>query len=383
MTIADETPPQSALLTTLGGTYYTSEVVFADEQTRIFEAMWMCTVRTAELAQPGQFRKVQVGRESVLVVRGRDGVLRAFLNVCRHRGAQLCTEDSGQVKRTLRCPYHAWTYGLDGKLVAAPNLGALIDDAGAPIDRYRYGLTPVALTEWLGYAWVCLADEPPPFADHVVGDVTHRLGDRGAIDRYGIGELALGRRVRYDVAANWKLIVENFMECYHCSAIHPELVEVLPELARGMAAQSYVGRGAEFGPDINGFTVDGSAGFAMLPGLTPDQDRRYYAVTIRPTVFVNLVPDHIIFHRMYPLAADRTVVECDWLYAPEVLDSGHDVSRSVELFHRVNVQDFDACERTQPAMSSKAYRQGGVLVPAEHHIAEFHHWVLARLAGPA
>ena len=383
MTIADETPPQSALLTTLGGTYYTSEVVFADEQTRIFEAMWMCTVRTAELAQPGQFRKVQVGRESVLVVRGRDGVLRAFLNVCRHRGAQLCTEDSGQVKRTLRCPYHAWTYGLDGKLVAAPNLGALTDDAGAPIDRYRYGLTPVALTEWLGYAWVCLADEPPPFADVVVGDVTHRLGDRGAIDRYGIGELALGRRVRYDVAANWKLIVENFMECYHCSAIHPELVEVLPEFARGMAAQSYVGRGAEFGPDINGFTVDGSAGFAMLPGLTPDQDRRYYAVTIRPTVFVNLVPDHIIFHRMYPLAADRTVVECDWLYAPDVLDSGHDVSRSVELFHRVNVQDFDACERTQPAMSSKAYRQGGVLVPAEHHIAEFHHWVLARLAGPA
>jgi Rieske 2Fe-2S family protein len=189
--------------------------------------------------------------------------------------------------------------------------------------------------------------------------------------------------VRYDVAANWKLIVENFMECYHCSAIHPELVEVLPEFARGMAAQSYVGRGAEFGPDINGFTVDGSAGFAMLPGLTPDQDRRYYAVTIRPTVFVNLVPDHIIFHRMYPLAADRTVVECDWLYAPDVLDSGHDVSRSVELFHRVNVQDFDACERTQPAMSSKAYRQGGVLVPAEHHIAEFHHWVLARLAGPA
>ena len=383
MTIADETPPQSALLTTLGGTYYTSEAVFADEQTRIFEAMWVCTVRTAELAQPGHFRKVQVGRESVLVVRGRDGVLRAFLNVCRHRGAQLCTEDAGQVKRTLRCPYHAWTYGLDGKLVAAPNLGALTDDAGAPIDRYRYGLTPVALTEWLGYAWVCLADEPPPFADHVVGDVTHRLGDRGAIDRYGIGELALGRRVRYDVAANWKLIVENFMECYHCSAIHPELVDVLPEFARGMAAQSYVGRGAEFGPDINGFTVDGSVGFAMLPGLTPDQDRRYYAVTIRPTVFVNLVPDHIIFHRMYPLAADRTVVECDWLYAPDVLDSGHDVSRSVELFHRVNVQDFDACERTQPAMSSKAYRQGGVLVPAEHHIAEFHHWVLARLAGPA
>ncbi|MDY6998186.1 MAG: aromatic ring-hydroxylating dioxygenase subunit alpha [Actinomycetota bacterium] len=383
MTIAEETPPQSALLTTLGGTYYTSEAVFADEQAKIFETMWVCTVRTAELAQPGQFRKVQVGRESVLVVRGRDGALRAFLNVCRHRGAQLCTEDEGQVKRTLRCPYHAWTYGLDGKLVAAPNLGTLTDETGQAIDRYRYGLVPVALTEWLGYAWVCLADEPPSFLDEVVGDVTHRLGDHGAIDRYRIDDLALGRRVVYDVKANWKLIVENFMECYHCSAIHPELVEVLPEFARGMAAQSYVGRGAEFGSDIAGFTVDGSPGFTTLPGLTPEQDRRYYAVTIRPTVFVNLVPDHIIFHRMYPVAADRTVVECDWLYAPEVLDAGHDVSRSVELFHRVNVQDFDACERTQPAMGSRAYRYGGVLVPAEHHIAEFHHWVLSRLTRPA
>ncbi len=379
MTIAEETQPQSALLTTLGGTYYTSEAVFADEQSKIFETMWVCAVRSAEVSQPGQFRKVSVGRESVLVLRGRDGVLRAFLNVCRHRGAQLCTQDEGQVKRTLRCPYHAWTYGLDGKLVAAPNLGALTDVDGQPIDRYRYGLVPVALTEWLGYAWVCLADEPPPF-DEVVGDVTHRLGDSTAIDRYGIDGLELGRRVVYDVAANWKLIVENFMECYHCSAIHPELVEVLPEFARGMAAQSYVGRGAEFGSDIAGFTVDGSAGFDTLAGLSPEQDRRYYAVTIRPTVFVNLVPDHIILHRMYPLAVDRTIVECDWLYAPEVLASGHDVSRSVELFHRVNVQDFDACERTQPAMSSRAYRHGGVLVPAEHHIAQFHHWVLTRLA---
>lgn len=381
MTAAPESPTTPALLATLGGDYYTSASVFTEEQAAIFETMWVCTVRTAELNDPGQFRKVQVGRESVLVVRGRDGVLRAFLNVCRHRGAQLCTQTEGQAKRTLRCPYHAWTYALDGKLVAAPNLGSLTDDAGEPIDRYHYGLVPVALTEWLGYAWVCLADEPPSFAEDVMGDVTRRLGDADAIDRYGIDVLQLGHRVVYDVAANWKLIVENFMECYHCSAIHPELVEVLPEFARGMAAQSYVGHGAEFGTDVAGFTVDGSAGFAALPGIGTDRDRRYYALTVRPTVFVNLVPDHVIFHRMYPLAADRTLVECDWLYSPEVVAAGHDVSHSVELFHRVNVQDFDACERTQPAMSSRAYREGGVLVPAEHHIAEFHHWVVSRLTG--
>jgi glycine betaine catabolism A len=376
---ATDHPP--TLMATLGGDYYTSAEVFASEQRDIFENMWFCAARSAELANPGQFKKVQVGRESVLVVRGRDGTLRAFLNVCRHRGAQLCTESEGQARRNLRCPYHAWTYALDGKLVAAPNIASFTDETGAGIDRYRYGLVPVALTEWLGYAWVCLADAPPSFADDVIGEVTGRLGDPAAIERYGIEGLQLGKRMVYDVAANWKLIVENFMECYHCSSIHPELVEVLPEFARGLAAQYYVGHGAEFGSDVAGFTVDGSAGFDPLPGVTAEQDRRYYAITVKPTVFVNLVPDHIIFHRMYPLAVDRTVVECDWLYTPEVIASGSDVSRSVELFHRVNQQDFDACERTQPAMSSRAYRHGGVLVPAEHHIAEFHQWVVSRLGA--
>ena len=97
-------------------------------------------------------------------------------------------------------------------------------------------------------------------------------------------------------------------------------------------------------------------------------------------MFVNLVPDHVIVHRMFPMGADRTVVECDWLYAPDVVASGADIARSVELFHRVNVQDFDACERTQPAMSSRAYRNGGVLVPAEHHIGDFHAWLSGRLS---
>ena len=157
------------------------------------------------------------------------------------------------------------------------------------------------------------------------------------------------------------------------------LTHVLPEFARGYAAQSFVGHGAEFAPDTQGFTVDGSAGFPALPGVGADQDRRYYAATIKPTVFLNLVPDHVIVLRMTPLAVDSTQVECDWLYAPEVVSSGSDVGRVVELFHRVNLQDFAACERTQPGMSSRAYAAGGVLVPAEHHLSAFHSWVRDRI----
>ncbi|TKA08701.1 aromatic ring-hydroxylating oxygenase subunit alpha [Actinacidiphila oryziradicis] len=365
--------PES-LISTLPGDYYTDPEIFALEQERIFESMWFCVARSSELDKPGAFRTVDVGRESILVTRARDNSIRAFFNVCRHRGAKLRTEESGEVKRAFQCPYHAWTYDLQGKLVAAPNLTKMPD-----IGRTEYGLVNVHVREWLGYVWVCLAEEPPSFEEQTLGEVITRLGDVESIERYDIAELEVGRRIVYDVRANWKLIIENFMECYHCATIHPELTEVLPEFADGYAAQYFVGHGAEFGEGIQGFTVDGSEGVDRIPTVSEDQDRRYYAITIKPQVFINLVPDHVIFHRMYPVAADRTIVECDWLYLKDVVASGKDVSRSVELFDRVNRQDFDACERCQPAMSSRLYAKGGVLVPSEHHIGAFHDWIHDRL----
>jgi glycine betaine catabolism A len=365
----------SSLISTLPGSAYTDPAIFEQEQQAIFSTRWLCAARCDDIAEPGQFLVVQAARESILIVRQRDGGLRAFLNVCRHRGARLCLED-GQATRYLRCPYHAWSYELGGRLAAAPNLARMPD-----IDRDQYGLVTVALREWLGYAWLCLSPQPPSFQATVIDAVTARLGTEHAIGAYALGNLAVGQRISYDVAANWKLIVENFMECYHCAPIHPELTGVLPEFAAGYAAQYYVGHGAAFGGRVAGFTVDGSPGFGRLPGVTDDQDRRYFAVTIRPQVFINLVPDHVIFHRMIPLGPGRTTVICDWLFDTAVIAAGQDVSRSVELFDRVNRQDFAACERTQPSMSSAAYRNGGVLVPSEHHLADFHSWVREQLSA--
>jgi len=374
MTILESNALPDSFVKTLPGSSYSDAELFAREQELIFEKMWFCAVRSADVGKPGAFKTVQVGRESILITRSRGGEVRAFFNICRHRGAQLCTEEAGEVKRSFQCPYHAWTYDLDGKLVAAPNLTKMPD-----IDRVEYGLRTVHVREWLGYVWVCVAKDAPSFEDTVIGDVRTRLGDVKSIDNYGVEKLELGRRITYDVKANWKLIIENFMECYHCATIHPELTEVLPEFADGFAAQFFVGHGAHFGEDVKGFTVDGSEGFDLIPGVREDQDRRYYAVTVRPQVFLNLVPDHVILHRMFPVAPDHTIVECDWLYRPEVVQSGKDLSHSVELFHRVNQQDFDACERCQLATDSRVYANGGVLVPSEHHIAAFHDWVVAAL----
>src|ERR1700760_3663072 len=175
MTSIEEAPSlPGSLISTVAGHYYTDPEVFSIEQEKIFEAMWFCVVRSSDLDKPGAFKTVQVGRESVLVTRSRKGDINAFFNICRHRGARLCTDESGEVRRAFQCPFHAWTYDLDGKLVAASNLTKMPD-----IDRVDFGLRKIAVKEWLGYVWGCLADEPPSFG---------AMGKREIVDRIGGNE---------------------------------------------------------------------------------------------------------------------------------------------------------------------------------------------------
>jgi Rieske 2Fe-2S family protein len=371
----------ASLIPTLPGHAYASAEVFAEETREIFARSWLCVARSSQLSEPGAFRVVDIGGESVIVTRGRDGSANAVLNVCRHRGARLCTESEGTLPRALRCPYHAWTYDFDGRLIAAPNLADLPD-----IDRADYGLVRAQVREWLGYVWVCLSDDPPSFEQTVVAPANERFGNDQTLGRYTLDRLSVGATITYDVAANWKIIIENFYECYHCPTIHPELVEVLPEFQQGLATQWTAAtqgqfKGADFGTGIEGFTIDGAAGVTPLPELTADLDRQYFGMTIRPQVIINLVPDHIIFHRLFPLAADHTLVVCDWLFNPEVVANHEDTTRSVALFDRVNQQDMAVCERAQLGMSSRAYAGGGVLVPVEHHINDFYDWVRARVSS--
>ncbi|MBI0380031.1 Rieske (2Fe-2S) protein, partial [Streptomyces albiflaviniger] len=147
----------SVLTPTLSSRYYTDSAVFEAENERIFERQWYYVGRADDLPAPGHFLRRQVGRETVILVRGGDQVVRGFLNVCRHRGAQLCLTDSGDVGKAIRCPYHAWTYGLDGKLITAPNWQAMDN-----LDRGQYGLHTVHVEQWEGLLWVNLAPDPAP-----------------------------------------------------------------------------------------------------------------------------------------------------------------------------------------------------------------------------
>jgi glycine betaine catabolism A len=351
-----------ALAPTLDGVYYTDPGILTAEFERIFEREWYYAGRADEFPAPGRFIRRRVGRETVVLVRGRDQAIRGFLNVCRHRGSQLCLTDSGEVGRTIRCPYHAWTYGLDGQLVASPNWRELDG-----VDRDRYRLHQVHVATWEGLIWVSLARQPGPLQDQLRPQIEARLADYGKFQRYRLGELTVGARAEYDVAANWKLIYENFQECYHCANIHPELVSTIPRFRSStLGADGYDPGGYQIAADRPSFSLTGQTVLPRLPGLLPADDRLYYGMVVRPNCFLSLVSDHVIVHRFEPVAPDRTLAVCEWLFPAQTLEAArYDVADAVALFSKVNEQDFAAAQWCQPNMSSRAYARGGVLVPSE------------------
>jgi Rieske 2Fe-2S family protein len=356
------------LVPSLDRSWYTDPAVLDAERERFFGRRWMLVGRTTELQSPGAYLTAEVAGESVIVIRQNDGTVEAMLNVCRHRGARILLDQRGSCARTIRCPYHSWSYGLDGSLRGAPNMRDAIGDA-----RSGLGLQRVRVHEAHGCLWINLDANAPGFDEDTGAQLRARLRSDEALADWELGRLTTGHRIVYQVSANWKLIVENFMECYHCASIHPELVAVVPEFRDGIASQALpAGHGSALREDASGFTVDGREGLPALPELPEDSLRSYFAITLMPNAFVNLFEDHVVLHRLMPLAVDCTEVVCEWLFDPDVLAAQPEIGPTVELFDRVNRQDFEACERCQLGAQSRIYGHDNVLVPAEHHIAAFH-----------
>jgi len=360
----------------LPGSYYTSEDMLKIEEERIFSKSWLCVGRADSLVKAGQAMSVEVAGESLLIVRDRSGTLHGFFNVCRHRGTRLCLTGPAEFRSTIRCPYHGWTYALDGRLLAVPNLPDMPGSIKA-----RHGLRRVGLDVWAGYLWACVDDDAGSLAAQIEPQLLERFGSLDVVTRYGLENLGLAKRIVYDVQANWKALIENFTECYHCRVIHPELTAAIPEFSSGYGSISG-GRwhGAELADELKGFSRSGKATRRSLPGIGPN-DRLFYGVILLPNVFLILVPDHVAFYRLEPLAPDLTRVTCDWLFEREALDDpAFDPSDAVELLDITNRQDFEVCERCQLGMGSRSFRDGGVLVPQEHLIASFYDY-LAREIG--
>ncbi len=332
---------------TLPGAFFTSPDVFAREQEQIFARNWVCMGRSADVAQPGDYCLIDVAGENLILLRDHAGRLHAHYNVCRHRGARICTELQGRLGETLVCPYHAWTYRLDGSLAAA----RYMQDAPG-FRREDWPLISAAVAEWDGFVFVSLATQPVAFAEAFAPLI-------GKFQAWEVARLRRGARIVYEVAANWKLIVANYSECYHCPLIHPELVAVSPWQSGRNDLTSGPFLGGYMDLTYDSMTLDGHTRRPPLPGLTADDQRRVYYYSIFPNLLLSLHPDYVMAHRLIPRRPDATTVICEWYFDPDVMaTAAFDPSDAVVFWDRTNRQDWHVCELSQQGVSSRAYRPG-------------------------
>jgi Rieske 2Fe-2S family protein len=347
---------------TLPGRYYTSKQIYALELERIFFERWLCIGRSAQISLPGEYFLAEIGPEngsensigsgfetgpeSLIVVRDGSGQARAFYNVCRHRGTQMCTEAVGRFPNSIQCPYHAWTYALDGRLIGAP----LMEDPS--FHKEDHPLYEAALVEWEGFIFLSLSSHPEPFEKTFAPLM-------GKFSAWNLPGLHAARRIEYHVKANWKLIVQNYSECYHCPLIHPDLARKSPyrsgqnDLFDGPVLGGYMELNHEFGS----LTISGRACAAPLGQISGQDLERVYYYAIFPNLLLSLHPDYVMFHTLWPRGPAETLVRCEWLFSSQAMaQPGFDPADAVDFWDMTNRQDWRVCELSQRGVRSRAYR---------------------------
>ena len=349
---------------TLAARWYLSPEAFASERERVFSREWICVGRAERLERPGDFFVAVVAGESLIVTRDRAGALRAFYNVCRHRGTRICEELAGHFSGSIQCPYHAWTYGLDGRLNVARNM--------AEVPGFRteeYPLHAAATAEWNGFVFVNLAAEPIAF-EAAFAPVLERFA------RWEIGTLRTARSIVYELACNWKLVVQNYSECYHCPLVHPQLDRLSPSDSgqNDLSEGAFLGGYSELRTHGTSLTTSGSTSRPPVGSVDgADLDRIYY-YTLFPSMLLSLHPDYVMVHYLRPIDAERTEVECAWLFDPKTMArADFDPTDAVEFWDMTNRQDWHVNELTYAGLRSRSYTPGpyanaeGLLAAFDRH----------------
>ncbi len=364
-TVRDGTRAEGEPERMLPAAAYTSPEVLAWEQRHLFAGSWSCLGRVVDLFPPASTRPVTqravvVGDVSALLV--RDGAsVRMFANTCRHRGHELLPIGETSQRHSIICPYHAWTYDLGGALIGAKGFR---DDERFQADEHGLVELPVQLWEgWVfGHALHPLGSElVPPFMQHL-GDVA------GIVTPYAVGTLVLADRHTYEVAANWKVIAENYHECYHCPLIHPELCQLSPPDSGDNydLPGAWVGGSMILRDGMATMSLTGELAATPLPGVDPT---RVEYLQVLPNLLISTHPDYVMTHRMLPLSPGRTWIECSWLVAPNADGSAPEIPGAVDFWDLTNKQDWGACESVQRGLASPHFKPGP-FAPNEDAVAD-------------
>jgi len=334
--------------TTLPARYYTDPAIFQQEMESFFFGMWVCAGRAEQLEQAGDYFLADIAGESVIVTRDASGKSRAMYNVCRHRGTRMCREAQGKFAGRIQCPYHGWTYGLDGRLLGAPHMEE------NDFRREDYPLKRVAADDWDGHIFLHLGDDPAPLREQLTD-----LPDKFAA--WKMRDLRLHKQIDYEVKANWKLIVLNYNECLHCPVLHPLLSKITDYMSgdNDPPHPGYIGGSMEFRGAAETMSVDGQRRRDPLPGLAGEQCKQVLYYAIYPNLFLSLHPDYVMVHRLWPLSVDRTKVVTEWLFHPrEMAKPGFQADDVIEFWDTTNKEDWGISELSQRGISSRAYVPG-------------------------
>ena len=371
----DRPPPGTALERTLHRDYYLSDQVYALERERIFYREWVCAAREEEIPEPGDYLVRDIAGESVLVVRTRDGELAAHYNVCRHRGSQLVPDRGpgrGSFSGGIRCPYHSWTYTLQGALRTAPFL-----EESDGLAKSDLSLHPVGVESWGGFIFLHLTPADATARGQTLPSQLGGVPER--LRRYPLSELRVARRIEYEVAANWKVLLENYNECYHCGPVHPELCRLVPVFRQRGGADLDWERGIPHREGAWTFTGSGTTGRAPFEGLGEDERVRHKGELVYPNLLLSLSAEHVAVFTIWPHAPARTTVVCEFLFHPgEMAKPGFDPSDAVDFWDLVNRQDWAICESVQRGMASRVF-QTGYYAPMESWSLDIRRYVGERL----
>jgi glycine betaine catabolism A len=353
-------PSVGAGAKTLPAKWYISPDVFAQEEERIFRSQWCCVGREELLPRAGDFFTVERGGESVIVTRDAGGTVHAFYNVCRHRGTRLCSEASGHFTGSIQCPYHAWTYALDGELKVARNMAEV-----PGFDRSEYPLKEAAVALWEGFIFINLRSSLilRQAQDDNGEDKFERVFAPliGRFSRWNLASLQTARSITYELACNWKLVFLNYSECYHCPLVHPQLDKLSPSDSghNDLSQGAFLGGYSELREHGTSLATSGRSSRQPLGSVGGDDLDRVYYYTIFPSLLLSLHPDYAMVHYCRPLAADRTEVTCAWLFDPSAIAKpDFDPADVVEFWDLTNRQDWHVNELTQQGLRSRAYSPG-------------------------
>ena len=375
--------------------FYTHEEIFRADIERIFMRHWLCAGHAGSAPNPGDFFTVEIAQESIIIMRGRDGKLRALVNVCRHRGSRVCLKAAGHAS-VLVCPYHAWVYNLDGSVRSARMM-----EAG--FDASNHGLKQIHLREIEGLVLISFAPEPL--------DLSHaELSLKAALGPYGWAGAKVAHRQIYAIDANWKLSVENYLECYHCGPAHPEYSKLhalqqplgqIAELNARMEARSWA-LGLKIGvtdrrvasstgeapimtfryalyEGVRSASEDGGP-VAPLMGEFKDYDGGVTSTHFGPASFFVAYADHGIIYRFMPLTAMTCAMELIWLVRGEAVEGvDYDKDRLTWLWRITSDADKRITEDNQAGVKSRFY-EPGPYAPMEPHLKRYIAWYLGEMA---